>query len=193
MKWLVLPAAIGAAIVAAPCTAGAAVRTATGLHDERYCEILELKGAPPNATAVVWNTIGLNRCPEETWRTFDAAPLARELGDTAVVLNGPRHWVIDTASGETGGVRSFHGIRMRRAATIPIRTAAELVQTTYTDRTIKRRNSWRWKRGRLVYELVAPGGDVYVMQSYSQIRDPSQTIGDLRTLGRRLNLPPDWR
>jgi hypothetical protein len=193
MKSLVLSAVVGAAIAAAPCTAGAAVRTATGLHDQRYCEILELKGSPPNATAVVWNTIGLNRCPEAIWRTFDAAALARELGDTAVVLNGPRHWVIDTASGETGGVRSFHGIRMRRAATIPIRTAAELVQTTYTDRTIKRRNSWRWKRGRLVYELVAPGGDVYVMQSYSQIRDPSQTIGDLRTLGRRLNLPPGWR
>jgi hypothetical protein len=193
MKPVVVSAAVAAALAAVPCTAGAAARTATGLHDQRYCEIIELKGAPPNATAVVWNTIGLNRCPDAIWRTFDAAALARELGDTAVVLNGPRHWVIDTASGETGGVRSFHGIRMRRAATIPIRTAADLVQTPYTDRTIKRRNSWRWKRGRLVYELLAPGGDVYVMQSYSQIRDPNQRIGDLRTLGRRLNLPPGWR
>ena len=193
VKSLVLPAVVVAALAAFPGPAGAAVRTATGLHDQRYCEIIELKGAPPNATAVVWTTIGLNRCPDAIWRTFDAAALARELGDTAVVLNGPRHWVIDVASGETGGVRSFHGIRMRRAATIPIRTAADLVQTPYTDRTIKRRNSWRWKRGRLIYELVAPGGDIYVMQSYSQIRDPNQTIGDLRTLGRRLTLPPGWR
>ena len=81
-------------------------------------------------------------------------------------------------------MQSFHGLRMRRAATIPIRTAADLVQTPYTDRTIKRRNSWRWKPGRVVYELVAPGGDTYVMQSYAQIRDPQQTIGDLRSLGR---------
>ena len=48
-------------------------------------------------------------------------------------------------------------------------------------------------RGRLVYELVAPGGDVYVMQAYAQILDPNLTIGKLRTLGRRLDLPAGWR
>jgi hypothetical protein len=186
-------ALLAAVMAAGTGVASAAVRSATGLHDLRYCEIIELKGAPPDATAVVWNTVGLNRCPDAIWRTFDAAALARELGDTAVVLNGPRHFLMDAASGETGGVKSFHGLRMRRVATIPIRTAADLVQTPYSDRTITRRNSWRWKRGRLVYELVAPGGDTYVMQSYSQIRDADQTIGDLRTLGRRLDLPPGWR
>jgi hypothetical protein len=31
------------------------------------------------------------------------------------------------------------------------------------------------------------------MQSYSQIRDPDQSIGDLRTLGRRIDPPPGWR
>jgi hypothetical protein len=82
---------------------------------------------------------------------------------------------------------------MRRVAAIPIRTAADLVQTPYTDRTISRHNTWRWERGRTVYELVAPGGDVYVMQSYSQIRDPKLTIGKLRALGRRLDLPAGWR
>ena len=185
--------AAAAALLAVPGSAAGAVRSASGLHDLRYCEIIELKGAPPGATAVVWNTVGLNRCPDATWRTFDAAALARELGDTAVVLNGPRHFLMDSARGETGGVRSFHGLRMRRVATIPIRTAADLVQTPYTDRTITRRNSWRWNAGRVVHELVAPGGDTYVMQSYAQIRDPEQRIGDLRSLGRRLSLPPGWR
>jgi len=41
--------------------------------------------------------------------------------------------------------------------------------------------------------VVAPGGDVYVMQAYAQILDPSLTIGKLRTLGRRLDLPAGWR
>ena len=31
------------------------------------------------------------------------------------------------------------------------------------------------------------------MQAYSQIVDRTQKIGDLRTLGRRLDLPPGWR
>jgi hypothetical protein len=44
----------------------------------------------------------------------------------------------------------------------------------------------------VVYELVAPGGDTYVMQSYSQIRDPQLSIGQLRSLGGRIDPPPGW-
>jgi hypothetical protein len=181
-----------AALAPAGGVASAATRTASGLHDARYCEIIELQGAPPDASATVWNTIGLNRCPPTWWNAFDAAALTRELGATAVVLNGPRHFLMDSATAETGGVRSFHGVRLRKVATVPIRTAADLAQTPYSDRTIDRRNTWRWARGRLVHELVAPGGDTYVMQSYAQIRDPRLTIGRLRSLGRRLDLPSGW-
>jgi hypothetical protein len=173
--------------------AAVAAATLGGLHDARYCEIIELKGAPPNATAVVWNTIGLNKCPAAKWKSFDAVELAKERGDTLVVLNGPRHFLMDSVTAHPGKVRSFHGLRMRRVATIPIRTAADIAQNTYTDRTITRDNTWHWKAGRTVYELVAPGGDTYVMQAYSQIRDPKLSIGKLRTLGRRLDLPPGWR
>jgi hypothetical protein len=92
-----------------------------------------------------------------------------------------------------GPVRSFHDLEMRKVATIAIRTAAELAQTPYTDRTIKRSITWRWRKGRTVFELVAPGGDTYVMQSYAQIKDPALTIADLPSLGRRLAPPTGWR
>jgi hypothetical protein len=190
MRAAVLLAAGAAALTsAAPATAA----SLGGLHDARYCEILELRGAPPNATAVVWNTIGLNKCPAAWWDAFDAGDLAKELGATTVVLNGPRHFLMDSVTANPGKVRTFHGERMRRVATIPIRTAADLTRTPYADRTIARGNTWRWKAGRRVYELVAPGGDRYVMQAYSQIVDRNQTIGDLRSLGRRLELPAGWR
>ena len=52
---------------------------------------------------------------------------------------------------------------MRQAATIAIHSASELVQTPYTERTIDRDNTWRWKKGRRVFELLAPDG--------SEIRD----------------------
>ena len=110
-----------------------------------------------------------------------------------MVLNGPRHFLMDSVTASPGRVRSFHGQRLRRVAQIPIHTAADLARTPYTDRTVARGNTWRWKAGRRVYELVAPGGDIYVMQAYSQIVDRTQKIGDLRTLGRRLDLPPGWR
>jgi hypothetical protein len=190
---LAVIAALLAAAIGVPGIASAATRQGSHLHDARYCEILELKGTPPAAKVTVWDTIGLNKCPVAKWRAFDAAALARELGDTFVVLNGPRHFLMDSATATTGRVRSFHGMRMRKVATIPIRTAAALVQTPYVDRTISRTNTWRWKKGRTVFELVAPGGDTYVMQSYAQIKDPSLTIHRLGSLGGRLKPPLGWR
>jgi hypothetical protein len=186
----VLAIVVGAALATA-APAGAA--TLSGIHDARYCEIIALKGTPPKASATVWNTIGLNRCPAAQWNAFDAGSLATELGAGAVILNGPRHFLMDSVTAQPGRVRSFHGMRLRRVATIPIRSAADLARTPYTDRTVRRDNVWLWKPGRLVYELVAPGGDVYVMQAYSQIVDPKLRIGRLRTLGRRLELPGGWR
>src|SRR3954462_14924311 len=187
-------AAIVAVAALAPAgTASAATRSASGLHDARYCEILELHGTPPGATVTVWNTIGLNKCPSAWWRQFDAGALARELGARFVVLNGPRHFLMDSATASTGRVCSFHGKRMRKVATISIHSLAELVQTPYTDRTITRTNTWRWRAGRTVFELVAPGGDTYVMQSYAQIKDPSLRWSALRALGKRLALPAGWR
>jgi hypothetical protein len=81
---------------------------------------------------------------------------------------------------------------MRKVATIPIHTAAELSQTPYTERTIARHNTWTWNEGRRVYELLAPDGSNYLMQSYAQIRDPDLKLSDLRALGDRLDLPPGW-
>lgn len=173
--------------------ASAAVRGESGLHNQRYCEIIEVKGALPDVVVTVWNTIGLNRCPAVQWNAFDESALATELGDIAVILNGPRHWVIDSASGSTGEVRSFHGMRLRKVATIPIRTADDLIRAPYTERVVSRHTTWSWKRGRRVYELVAPGGARYVMQSYSQIVDPNQKISQLPSLGDRLTLSPGWQ
>jgi hypothetical protein len=187
---LALLAVAGAASLGA---ASAAQHEATGLHNARYCEILEVKGALPNVVVTVWNTVGLNRCPARQWNALDASELAEELGDTAVILNGPRHFLMDAARGRLGTTRSFHGLRMRKAATIDIHTAAELVQAPYSERTINRHNTWRWKGGREVYELIAPGGTRYLMQSYAQIRDPDLRIGQLRSLGERLSLPDGWR
>ena len=49
-----------------------------------------------------------------------------------------------------------------------------------------------WNAGRRVYELIAPGGRTYVMQSYAQTPEHPQTLGGLRSLGRRLTLPAGW-
>jgi hypothetical protein len=180
-------------LAAAPAAFAAGPKRQDGLHDARYCEVIEVHGLPPTASATVWNTIGLGTCPQAKFAKLDARKLAEARGDTLVVLNGPRHWVLDSASGTVGAEHAFGGMRMRKVATIPLRRAADLATTPYTDRVIRRHTSWRWKRGRTVFELVAPGGDVYVMQSYAQIVDPKLSLAKLRRLGPRLTLPQGWR
>jgi hypothetical protein len=174
-------------------SASAQPRPPIDFHDARYCEIFELRGALPDVRVKVWNTIGLNRCPAAKWEALDPVSLAAELGAQAVILNGPRHFLMDSGSGKTGRVRSIGGLRVRKVATIPITSAADLDRTPYTERTIGRTTTWRWDRGRRVYELLAPDGSNYVMQSYAQIIDPELTIGKLRRLGDRLELPKGWR
>lgn len=191
---LLVTAAAATALLALVWIAAANARTIAGgdLHNARYCEVIELQGYPPNATATVWNTIGLNKCPPSQWNALSAETLAQQLGATVVVLNGPRHFLMDSASAVAGRIRSFDGLRARQVATIPIHSVADLVQTPYTNRTIGRTNTWTWNPGRTVFELVTPGGRTYVMQSYSQIVDPKLTLAQLPALGRRLHLPKGW-
>lgn len=178
------------AVGAAPASAA----SKSGIRNARYCEVLVARGALPAVNVQVFNTIGLNDCPPALWGPLNAKSLATELGALAVVLNGPRHWMMDKASAPKIGVtQDFHGLKARLVATLTITTAPGLVQTPYTERTVNRDNTWTWKNHRTVFELLAPGGKKYVMQAYSQIKDPNLTIGQLPALGSRLGLPTGWR
>jgi hypothetical protein len=187
--------AVGALLALGLLAAPAAGELSIGrdMHDARYCEILELRGTPPGAEVLVWNTLGLNDCPADWWEGLDPKRIADERGDTLVVLNGPRHFLMDSSRAKTGPVRSFEGERLRQVAKLPIDTWADLQQTTYTERTVERSNTWHWREGRRVFELLAPNGSTYLMQSYSQMVDPDLTRRDLGSLGRRLDLPQGWR
>lgn len=168
------------------------------MYNDRYCEILAVKGAIPNLVADVWNTYGLNDCPPDLWAAQDATALGTELGALAIRLNGPRYWLIDNASirlaDGMGEIRKFSGLKMREIAQVqvPITNGVPGL-APYTQTTVLRDNTFTWSRDHRVNELVDPDGNVYVMQAYSQIVDPTLTLGDLSTLRDRLALPADWR
>jgi len=58
---------------------------------------------------------------------------------------------------------------------------------------VQRTTTYVYKAGNRVYQLTSPDGEVYRMQSYTQIYDPKLTITDLDTLAERLTLPDGWR
>lgn len=102
-------------VVATDATAAADVNFARDVRGRRYCEVLA--GAVSGATVAldVYNTYGLNECPDAAWRGLTVAGLRAELGVAVVVINGPRYWTIDafeSAAVRDPTVRSAAGGRV---------------------------------------------------------------------------------
>lgn len=159
----------------------------------RYCEVLIAVLQGGALEAQVWGTQGLNDCPEAAWASIDPMAIRDEFGAAAVVLNGPRHWVLDRFSGElpAGSPRLFAELEMQKLATLTLAPGATSSRP-FVERTVKRNAEFEFRTGAEVYELLAPNGSAYVMQSYAQTVDPSLSEGDLAGLGARLMLPAGW-
>ena len=162
------------------------------MRDARSCEVftVELQPAP---VATVWNSLGFHECAQAWWDGLDPAALAAEHGADLVLLNGPRNFIMDAAKAKRyGGVERFAGKRMRNVAAIDLATIGLAPPPRFTEVRISRRNTWRWDAGKRIFELVAPSGRVFVMQSYSRQVDPSLTYSQLPRIGPRIGLPDGW-
>ncbi|CAB4865032.1 unannotated protein [freshwater metagenome] len=165
-----------------------------GLRDVRYGEVLLLSADNGTFTAEVWNTLGMNDCPQAAWDALDATAIAQERGALLALLNGPRYWVLDFI---TSNIRqqapetTFGELGMFRAAVIDFGSTPP-DPTPYTDRSILRETVFGWRQGSEVYELVTPDNIIYVMQAYSRAVDPAQSIDDLPRHGTRINPPAGW-
>jgi hypothetical protein len=167
-----------------------------GVRDKRYCEFFVVKREEAHLEADVYNTLGLNDCPQEQWDAVDIGKLKASLGAVAIVRNGPRHFIMDKiASGDIAGqVTDMQGLPMRFIARMHVPLLALLEKrSAYEVRTIERTTKFAFSAGKPVFELIDPTGRVYVMQAYAQIVDPNLTYGDLVGLGARLKLPEGWR
>jgi hypothetical protein len=165
------------------------------VRDRRYCELFVIKRQRAHLAADVYNTLGLNDCPQATWDAIDIAKVASELGAVRVIRNGPRHFIMDRlASGDvTSNATDIQGLGMRVVGILSL-SFLQLVEKRafYVERTVRRTTDWVFLAGKPVYELISPKGRVYVMQSYSQIVDPTLGYSDLIELGSRLKPPKDW-
>lgn len=163
----------------------------------RYAEIVPVFRKGAKFYVEVYNTIGSNELPQELWEKLDADEMTKEYGAQKVILNGPRYWVINQldAEGETasGKVANFGGIEMTLRATIESNIFEGSVGSKlYEENEVNRETTYHFWKGNMVYELISPKGDVYRMQSYALMKDPTLTIDKLENLGDRLSLPEGW-
>ncbi|MBU3602029.1 hypothetical protein [Polynucleobacter sp. AM-25C3] len=169
----------------------------SNLRNQRYCEVLYGKRHFLNLEVKVFNTQGLNFCPEDKWRALSKAAIVKQFDASFVVLNGPRYWMMDEiqAAGATVNnvKQSFGGVEMNLRATVDIGLLKQILgDKRFTPNQITRTTNFIYKAGSLIYELTSPAGEVYVMQSYSQIENPALTMNDLPDLNKQLKLPKGW-
>lgn len=165
-----------------------------GLRGKRYCEVLLARVIDGHLNAQVWNSFGLNDCPDDAWRALDPAAIKTERGVLAALLNGPRYWLMDAIEKKPTGERqttTFGALDMFLAATVDLGPIPPNL-APYSERRVARETVFEYSSGVEVYELVSAKGKVYVMQSYSRQNDPNLTEADLPRLLGRIAPPAGW-
>ena len=198
-------AVAGLALVAAACGTSSSspttsapttrTRVATGLVGKRYCEVLLVRLTSAGLVATVYNTYPLNACPQDQWAAMDAKAIAAANHVPYAVLNGPRYWLMDSIAKVSHGpevVTTFGGMAMIKEATVVIGTSVAAAQVPVTPLAVSRQAAFTFRTGRQVYELVDPAGAAWVMQTYSQGKDPTLSQADLPGLAAMLTLPAGW-
>ncbi len=191
---ILVSSALFVAVALGGCTESSSVGSSepTSLRGVRYCEVLSVTNEG-GLRANVYGTQGLSDCPLAQWEALDSSAIQEELGAIAIVMNGPRFWLIDSAMlfSELGETRFFGDLEMRRIASVQL-SPGDLGQDPYQERSVVRDTEFVFIAGSEVYELIAPGGEVYVMQSYAHIIDDTLNEATLPALGERLLLPEGW-
>lgn len=165
-----------------------------GLRGKRYCEVLLLRIVEGRLNADVWNSFGLNECPDEAWKALDAPAIKADRGVLAALLNGPRYWLMDAIEKKPDGERrttTFGTLEMFLGATVDLGPVPPNL-APYTERRVSRETAFEYAAGAEIYELAAADGKVYVMQSYSQGSQANLTEADLPALAGRLTPPAGW-
>jgi hypothetical protein len=174
--------------------AGQDTKTGRNVRNVRYCKILLANGNRSQVMVEVYNTLGLNDCPESQWQALKPNAVAKEFHARKAIMNGPRYFMMDTISERgSGEVQSFGSLQMRKVATFQMKPTGGGPSPPYTEQAINRDTDYLFDKGKPVYELLAPDQHVYVMQSYSKIVDPSLSQDQLANLGSRLRLAKGWK
>lgn len=162
------------------------------MRGTRYCEIIINKSLTNYA---VYNTWGLNDCPEKIWEKITVEQVKKETGASFAHLNGPRYWVIDGLTNSNlinPSKKTIAGLELREAGVLHMRVLDLLRSNSpYHQHIVDRHTTWIYQSGKPIYELIDPKGNVFVMQSYSIEKSP-QTSSSLAELGSKLALPKGW-
>jgi pimeloyl-ACP methyl ester carboxylesterase len=162
-------------------------------RNQRYCEVLLVFVKDQKIEAQVWNSYGLGDCPDAAWKALDTEKIKAETKAFRVILNGPRHWMMNKITGEQKErkIMKFGDIPMLLSAILEVQPSGGPAKP-YTGNTVNRTTAFTFNAGETVFQLNSPNKEIYTMQSYSLQKDPSLNIDNLPSLASKLKLPEGW-
>lgn len=152
----------------------------------RFCEVLVID----QGFVDIYNTSGLNECPDEAWSALDPEATASEMGVDAIQKNGPHFWVMDAQTIGFGETKSFNGIDARWAARAPVASlGGSEGSTPYKPFKTCKTQKMIYDAGNKVWEMIDADGQAWILQAH----EAEFTLADLDDLGTRMTaLPEGW-
>ena len=161
-----------------------------------FCEVALINGtSKANAIADFYNSTGTDVCTPEKFAALDKEKIIKETGAKEVFLNPSRRWMFDELDiYEDGLERTFGSIKMTWMGVVPVEELEKgVTKGHYVPGYIFRDNQYTFKKGREIYLLDAPDGEVFVMQSFTNFKQKEVDINHIKDLGRLLHMPPGWK
>lgn len=185
------------------------------MRNYQYCEaVLQVPTAPSGKNQPVMNTSGYDRCPYysslqsqdivNSYNTtyYPGNPYGLPSGATSLLVDWPRNWVYDEARENIPPGTTQYLVLDVPEPNVPVTTfgfvgfnTGTLLGTPYTQSGVVRDATWTYFANSLIYELLDPSGNLYVMQSYARFEDPDLTYADLKNstyMISQLDLPAGW-
>jgi hypothetical protein len=182
------------------------------MFNYQYCEVLMKVPNSPSGSPV-FNTTGYNTCPYYSTLTGQAAidsynatyypgnPYGLPSGATGFILDWPRNWIYDQAVENIPPGTSQYLVLDVPEPNVPVTTFGfvgfntDISGLAYTPSNVVRDATWTYFANNLIFELLDPSGNLYVMQSYARFVDPTLTYNELQDVAYMnsvLNLPTGW-
>ena len=161
-----------------------------------FCEVALITGtSKANAIADFYNSTGTDVCTPEKFAALNKTQILEQTKARDAFLNPSRRWMFDQLDVyEAGDERTFGGIKMTWMGVVPVEQLEKgVTKGHYVPGYIFRDNQYTFKKGREIYLLDAPDGEVFVMQSFTNFKQKEVTIDNIRDLGSVLTLPPGWK
>lgn len=182
------------------------------MFNYQYCEVL-LKVPNSPSGVPVFNTTGYNTCPNYSTLTGQAVidsynatyypgnPYGLPSGATGFILDWPRNWIYDQAVENIPPGTSTYLVLDVPEPNVPVTTFgfvgfnANISGLAYTPSNVVRDATWTYFANNMIFELLDPSGNLYVMQSYARFVDPTlsyENLQDVAYMTSQLGLPAGW-